>query len=59
MVPISSPWPFEQWEIDIVDSFPKAVGGYAFLVVAVNYFTKWVKIVPLRSITGLAIQKFF
>ena len=40
-------------------SFPKAVGNYTFLVVAIDYFTKWVEAEPLRSIIGLAIQKFF
>lgn len=42
MVPITSPWPFEQWGTDIIGPFPKAVGGYTFLVTAVDYFTKWV-----------------
>ncbi|XP_027178148.1 uncharacterized protein LOC113777314 [Coffea eugenioides] len=59
MVPITSPWPFEQWGTDIIGPFPKAVGGYTFLVTAVDYFTKWVEAEPLRTITGLAIQKFF
>ncbi|XP_027174611.1 uncharacterized protein LOC113774254 [Coffea eugenioides] len=40
MVPITSPWPFEQWGTDIIGPFPKAVGGYTFLVTAVDYFTK-------------------
>ncbi|XP_027156081.1 uncharacterized protein LOC113756723 [Coffea eugenioides] len=59
MVPITSPWPFEQWGTDIIGPFPKAVGGYTFLVTAVDYFTKWVEAEPLRTISGLAIQKFF
>ncbi|XP_027156819.1 uncharacterized protein LOC113757958 [Coffea eugenioides] len=59
MVPITSPWPFEQWGTDIIGPFPRAVGGHTFLVTAVDYFTKWVEAEPLRTITGLAIQKFF
>nr|XP_027063201.1 uncharacterized protein LOC113689657 [Coffea arabica] len=59
MVPITSPWPFEQWGTDIIGPFPRAVGGYTFLVTAVDYFTKWVEAEPLSTITGLAIQKFF
>nr|XP_027120710.1 uncharacterized protein LOC113737727 [Coffea arabica] len=59
MVPITSPWPFEQWGTDIIGPFPKAVGGYTFLVTAVDYFTKWVEAEPLRNITGLAVQRFF
>ncbi|XP_027181756.1 uncharacterized protein LOC113780142 [Coffea eugenioides] len=34
-------------------------GNYAYVVVAVNYFTKWVEVEPLRTITGSAVQKFF
>ncbi|XP_027182223.1 uncharacterized protein LOC113780640 [Coffea eugenioides] len=59
MVPITSPWPFEQWGTDIIGPFPKAVGGYTFLVTVVDYFTKWVEAEPLRTISGLAVQKFF
>lgn len=58
MVPISSPWPFEQWKTDIIGPFPRALGGYQF-VVAVDYYTKRVKDEPLANITGKVVQKFF
>nr|XP_027096214.1 uncharacterized protein LOC113716116 [Coffea arabica] len=59
MVPIHSPWPFTQWGIDLVGPFPRAPGRYEHLVVAIDYFTKWVEAEPLVSISGKAIQKFF
>ncbi|XP_027182008.1 uncharacterized protein LOC113780403 [Coffea eugenioides] len=40
MVPIHSPWPFAQWEIDLLGPFPRAPGRYEHLVVAIDYFTK-------------------
>nr|XP_027093651.1 uncharacterized protein LOC113714052 [Coffea arabica] len=40
-------------------SFPQSRRGYTFLVTAVDYFTNWVEAEPLRTITGLTIQKFF
>ena len=43
MTPISSPWPFSQWGIDIVGPFPKCKGQTKFAVVAIDYFTKWVE----------------
>ncbi|XP_027174210.1 uncharacterized protein LOC113773797 [Coffea eugenioides] len=43
MIPITSPWPFEQWGTDIIGPFPRAPGNYAYVVVAVDYFTKWVE----------------
>ncbi|XP_038986795.1 uncharacterized protein LOC120112114 [Phoenix dactylifera] len=38
---ISSPWPFAQWGIDILGPFPLATGQKKFIVVAIDYFTKW------------------
>ena len=37
--PISSPWPFAQWGLDIVGPFPRAAGNRRFVLVAVDYFT--------------------
>ena len=42
----SSPWPFAQWDLDIVGPFPKAVGNKKYLLVCTNYFTKWVEAEP-------------
>lgn len=55
---ISSPWPFYQWGIKIVGPFPEAPGRVKFLVVATDYFTKWVEAEPLATITGQKIVKF-
>ena len=41
--PLSSPWPFAQWGLDIVRPFPKAVGNKKYLLVDTDYFTKWVE----------------
>ncbi|KAL0386487.1 UNVERIFIED_CONTAM: hypothetical protein Slati_4546100 [Sesamum latifolium] len=48
---ILSPYPFRQWGIDIVGPFPLAAGQRKFLLVAVDYFTKWVEVEPLARIT--------
>src|SRR3954469_6177877 len=40
---ISSPWPFSMWGIDMIGMIePKASNGYRFILVAIDYFTKWV-----------------
>ncbi|KAL0449449.1 UNVERIFIED_CONTAM: hypothetical protein Slati_1501300 [Sesamum latifolium] len=44
-----SPCPFMQ--MDIVGPFPLAAGQRKFLLVAIDYFTKWVKVEPLARIT--------
>ncbi|PWA99920.1 reverse transcriptase domain-containing protein [Artemisia annua] len=41
--PITAPWPFYKWGIDIAGPFPAAAGGLKFLIVAVDYFTKWIE----------------
>ena len=38
--PLSSPWPFAQWGLNIVEPFPKAVGNKKYLIVDTDYFTK-------------------
>nr|XP_027088665.1 uncharacterized protein LOC113710014 [Coffea arabica] len=58
MIPLQSPWPFFQWGIDLLGPFPRAPGGYEHVVVAVDYFTKWVEAEPLTTISSRSVQKF-
>ncbi|GKD14111.1 reverse transcriptase domain-containing protein, partial [Tanacetum coccineum] len=39
--PITSPWPFYKWGIDIAGPFPEGPGKVKFLIVAIDYFTKF------------------
>ena len=55
---ISLPWPFSTWGIDIVGSLPQGKKKVKFLLVAIDYFTKWVKAEPLAAITEGKIQGF-
>uniref|UniRef100_A0A151UHE5 Retrovirus-related Pol polyprotein from transposon 17.6 n=1 Tax=Cajanus cajan TaxID=3821 RepID=A0A151UHE5_CAJCA len=55
---VSAPWPFALWGIDILGPFPLAKGQCKFLVVAVDYFTKWIEAEPLATITAANVQKF-
>ncbi|GKV27231.1 hypothetical protein SLEP1_g36424 [Rubroshorea leprosula] len=52
------PWPFAQWGIDLLGPFVKGTGGVTHLVVAINYFTKWVEARPLSSLTSRKIEDF-
>ena len=38
--PLSSPWPFTQWGLDIVRPFPKAMENKKYLLVGTDYSTK-------------------
>ncbi|KAL0434476.1 UNVERIFIED_CONTAM: hypothetical protein Slati_2781900 [Sesamum latifolium] len=53
-----SPCPFMQWGMDIVGPFPLAAGQRKFLLVAIDYFTKWVEAKPLERITEGEVMKF-
>ncbi|XP_075635275.1 uncharacterized protein LOC142607611 [Castanea sativa] len=55
---ISSPWPFAQWGIDIVGPLPPGKGQVRFLLVAIDYFTKWVEAEATTSITEARIRSF-
>nr|GEV27408.1 hypothetical protein [Tanacetum cinerariifolium] len=52
LTPITSPWPFYKWGIDIAGPFPKGPGKVKFLIVAMDYFTKWIEARPVAIITG-------
>ena len=41
-----APWPFAKWGIDLLGPFPPATGQRKFLIVACDYFTKWVRWSP-------------
>uniref|UniRef100_A0A2N9JBM8 Uncharacterized protein n=1 Tax=Fagus sylvatica TaxID=28930 RepID=A0A2N9JBM8_FAGSY len=56
--PLSSPWPFAQWGLDIVDPLPQAPGNKKFLIVATDYFTKWVEAEPLSHIWEVDTKRF-
>ena len=55
---IASLWPFAQWGIDIVGSLPRGKKHVKFLLVAIDYFTKWVDAEALSTITEAKIQSF-
>nr|GEX42962.1 reverse transcriptase domain-containing protein [Tanacetum cinerariifolium] len=56
--PITSPWPFYKWGIDIAGPFPEGPGKVKFLIVAMDYFTKWIEARPVATITGTQVKKF-
>uniref|UniRef100_A0A2N9FK28 Uncharacterized protein n=1 Tax=Fagus sylvatica TaxID=28930 RepID=A0A2N9FK28_FAGSY len=56
--PIASPWPFSQWGLDIVGPLPRAPGNRQWLIVATDYFTKWVEAEPLVHITDADSKRF-
>ena len=55
---VTSPWPFQQWGLDILGPLPMGKGQCKFIIVAVDYFTKWAEAEPLATITEQKIRNF-
>ena len=58
MNPLCSPWPFAHWGLDIVGPFPRAIGNRRWLLVGIDYFTKWVEAEPLANIRDVDANRF-
>jgi hypothetical protein len=55
---MATPWPFHTWGLDLIGPINPASGGYIWILVATEYFTKWVEAIPLRKATGAAVANF-
>ncbi|KAJ4966414.1 hypothetical protein NE237_018263 [Protea cynaroides] len=56
---LSSPWPFSTWGIDVIGKVhPKALNGQEFILVATDYFTKWVEAQSYAKLTANKVAKF-
>ena len=55
---MTAPWSFAQWGLDIVGSFPIAVRQLKFLIMGIDYFTKWVEAKALATITEKNVWSF-
>nr|CAE04489.2 OSJNBa0094O15.8 [Oryza sativa Japonica Group] len=58
MNPIIKPWPFRGWGMDMIGQInPPSSKGHKFILVATDYFLKWVEAIPLKKVdSGDAIQ---
>ena len=55
---MTAPWPFAQWGLDILGPFLVGTRQMKFLVVGIDYFTKWVEAELLASITQQNVKNF-
>nr|XP_025682208.1 uncharacterized protein LOC112783462 [Arachis hypogaea] len=51
-------WPFNQWGMDILGPFPTAPRQVKYLIVAIDYFSKWIEAQPLAKITSAQMISF-
>nr|GEV91555.1 reverse transcriptase domain-containing protein [Tanacetum cinerariifolium] len=50
--------PFYKRGIDIAGAFLEGPGKVKFLIVAIDYFTKWIEAKPITTINGNQVKKF-
>lgn len=55
---IVKPWPFRGWALDRIGKIhPPSSKNHTNILVATDYFTKWVEAIPLKSVNQEAIIK--
>ncbi|RVW79267.1 Pol polyprotein [Vitis vinifera] len=56
---LTSPWPFSVWGIDIIGKIsPKSSCEHEYILVAIDYFTKWVEAASYARLTADKVAKF-
>ena len=56
---ISSPCPFSMWGIDMIRMIePKASNRHRFILIAIDYFTKWVEAASCANVTKKVVVRF-
>ena len=56
---LTSPWPFLVWGIDIIGKIsPKSSSGHEFILVAIDYFTKWVEATSYAKLNATKVATF-
>ena len=56
--PITSFGPFEKWGIDAFGPLPRTAAGKEYIIVGVDYMTRWAEAVPTSRITAKDVAKF-
>ena len=56
---LTGPWPFSMWGIDVIEVIEtKASNRHHFILVAIDYFTKWVEPASYANVTKKVVAKF-
>ncbi|XP_070045637.1 uncharacterized protein [Nicotiana tomentosiformis] len=57
--PMSAPWPFVAWGMDVIGPIKsKASNEHRVILVAIDYFIKWVEAVTFKAVTKKAMVDF-
>ena len=56
--PVIAIGPFTKWGIDFMHYNPTLAGGHGYIIVAMDYFTKWVEAMPTYAEDGKTVAIF-
>ena len=51
--------PFSKWGIDFMHCKPTSVEGHGYIIVAIDYFTKWAEAMPTYAEDGKTVALLF
>ncbi|XP_057723657.1 uncharacterized protein LOC130939581 [Arachis stenosperma] len=54
---LTSSRPFAQWEVDLLGPFSVGSGQVKYLIVVIDYYTKWIEAKPLASVSSSNCRK--
>ena len=56
---IIKPWPFRGGALDVIDEIrPASSNQQNFILVGIDYFTKWIEVIPLVKVDQEAVIEF-
>ena len=56
---MTSHWPFLVWDIDVIRRIaPKASNGHEYILVAIDYVTKWVEVASYFMLKAKHVARF-
>jgi transposase InsO family protein len=59
MNPIIKPWPFRGWGMNMIGKInPPSNKGHQYILAIMDYFTKWVEAIPMKSVTSKDVINF-
>jgi hypothetical protein len=58
LLPVVSICTFTKWGIDFMTCNPHSVGGHGYIIIAMDYFTKWVEAMPTFDNIGKTVALF-
>ena len=55
---MTTPWPFQTCGLDFIGPINPPSHGYIWILVAMEYFTKWVEAISLKKATSPVVANF-